>query len=135
MVSPAYLLDTNICIYAMNGRPSVLRKFRQHGFERLSISALVAGELAFGVEKSQRHVENKKHLNAFLNAMNILPWDESAIWHFAVNRNRLRQAGTPIGEIDLLLASQALANNAIFVTNNVREFERIEGLQLENWVE
>lgn len=134
MALPTYMLDTNICIYAMKSNVAVLRKFSEHGAEKLSVSSLVAAELAFGVEKSQRVAENKKSLRLFLDSMNIVAWDESAMWYFAEHRKKLQQAGTPIGEIDLLLASQALAMNAIFVTNNTREFERIEGLKLENWV-
>lgn len=134
MAPPNYMLDTNICIYAMKSQVAVLRKFSEHGQHKLAISSLVAAELAFGVAKSQRVTENKKSLTLFLDAMNIVAWDESAIWHFAKHRSKLQQAGTPIGEVDLLLASQALAMNVIFVTNNTREFERIEGLKLENWV-
>ena len=133
MAFPNYMLDTNICIYAMKKQIPILRKFSQHGPEKLAISSLVAAELAFGVEKSQRSVENKKSLTLFLDSMNIVAWDESAMWHFAEHRKKLQQAGTPIGEIDLLLASQALAMDAVLVTNNTREFERIEGLKLENW--
>lgn len=134
MPSSLFFLDTNICIYAMNAKLPVLRKFRELGLDRLAISSLVAAELAFGVEKSQRHESNKKNLVLFLADMRIVSWDSSAMWHYAMQRKRLMQAGTPIGEIDLLLGCQALALDAIFVTNNTREFERIEGLKLENWV-
>ena len=134
MASPTHMLDTNICIYAMKSQVAVLRKFSEYGPQKLAISSLVAAELAFGVEKSQRLAENKRSLKLFLDAMTIVAWDESAVWHFAEHRKKLQQAGTPIGEIELLLASQALAMDTIFVTNNTREFERIEGLKLENWV-
>lgn len=134
MPSSTFLLDTNICIYAMNGNLPVLRKFSEFGPDRLAVPSLVAAELAYGVEKSQRYDTNQKNLTLFLEAMTIVPWDASAMWHYATQRKRLFQAETPIGEIDLLLGSQALAMDAIFVTNNTREFERIEGLKLENWV-
>ena len=134
MAAPQYMLDTNICIYAMQSKLPVLRRFGKHRPQDLAISSLVAAELAFGVEKSSRPAQNKKFLDLFLGSMNIVAWDESAMWHYAKHRKSLAQAGTPIGLMDLLLASQALALNAVFVTNNTREFTRIEGLKLENWV-
>jgi tRNA(fMet)-specific endonuclease VapC len=134
MLSSTYFLDTNICIYAMNAKLPVLRKFRELGLDRLAISSLVAAELAYGVEKSPRYDSNKQNLALFLADMRIVSWEAAAMWHYAKQRRRLAQAGTPIGEIDLLLGCQALALGATFVTNNTREFERIEGLKLENWV-
>ncbi len=129
-----YLLDTNICIYAMKGQLGVLKKFKQHGQDSLAISSLVLAEMAYGVAKSQRVEANTTALARFQMGMTILPWDESAMWHYGHQQRRLRSSGKMIGEIDLLLGCQALAINAIFVTNNTREFERIEGLRLENWV-
>lgn len=129
-----YLLDTNICIYAMKGQLGVLKKFKQHGQDSLAISSLVLAEMAYGVAKSQRVEANTTALARFQMGMTILPWDESAMWHYGHQQHRLRSSGKMIGEIDLLLGCQALAINAIFVTNNTREFERIEGLRLENWV-
>jgi len=131
-----YLLDTNICAYFMARKyPSVTSKFREHDPQDLFVSAITAGELAYGVENSSRIESNRKSLELFLGMMQILPWDEDAMWHYGVHKTRLKKAGTRIGEIDLLLGCQALALNAIFVTNNTREFERIDGLKLENWVE
>lgn len=128
-----YLLDTNICIYAINQRsPQIVERMKAEGAKNLATSALVAAELAFGVEKSTRP-GTKTHLESFLKGLNILPWGESALWHWAQHRNRLQKAGTPIGEIDLLIAAQALGDDLILVTNNTREFERIDGLKLENW--
>jgi tRNA(fMet)-specific endonuclease VapC len=132
--APLYLLDTNICIYAMKGELSVLRKFKEHGQQGLAISSLVLAEMAYGVAKSQRKEANTAALARFQAGMNVVPWDETAMWHFANHYHRLRTAGTPIGEIDLLLGCQALGLDAVFVTNNTREFERIEGLKLENWL-
>ena len=132
--SPRYLLDTNICIYAMNGKISVLKKFREHGPDALGISSLVLGEMAYGVSKSERIVANKAALTRFQSTMTVVPWDQSAMWIYGEQYHRLKNTGRKIGEVDLLLGCQALALNAIFVTNNTREFERIEGLRLENWV-
>jgi tRNA(fMet)-specific endonuclease VapC len=132
--SPRYLLDTNICIYAMNRHMGVLRKLREHGRDALAISSLVLGELAYGVAKSERKDENTAALLRFQAGFNVLPWDESAMWHYGENFHRLKSMGTKIGEIDLLMGCQALSLDMIFVTNNTREFERIDGLKLENWV-
>ena len=129
-----YLLDTNICIYAINRRSdAVVERMKREGRGNLTTSTIVAAELAFGAEKSSRS-NTKQLLELFLSGLQVLPWGESAIWHYARQRKLLRQAGTPIGEMDLLIASQALGDGLTLVTNNIREFERIEGLKLENWV-
>ena len=129
-----YLLDTNICIYAINQRSdTVVERLQREGRSNLTTSALVAAELAFGAEKSNRS-DTRQQLLLFLSGLQILPWSESAVWHYARQRKLLKDAGTPIGEMDLLIAAHALGDNLTLVTNNTREFERIEGLKLENWV-
>ena len=129
-----YLLDTNICIYAINQRSdTVVERLKREGRSNLTTSTIVAAELAFGVEKSTRS-ETRQQLLLFLSGLQVLPWSEAAIWHYARQRRMLKEAGTPIGEMDLLIASQALGDDLTLVTNNTREFERIEGLKLENWV-
>jgi tRNA(fMet)-specific endonuclease VapC len=131
-----YFLDTNICAYFMSRKyPSVTAQFKAHEPQDLCVSALVAGELAYGVELSTRLESNRKSLDAFLSLLQIVPWDDQAMWHFGQQKARLKRAGAKIGEIDLLIGCQALALGATMVTNNTREFERIEGLKLENWVE
>jgi tRNA(fMet)-specific endonuclease VapC len=134
MAGPLYLLDTNILIHAQRGHPNVLKRMREAGQSNLVLSSLVAAELAYGVEKSTYKKKNKAALEALLAAFAVVPWDESPMWSYAENYHRLRTDGTPIGELDLLIGCQALALNAICVTNNIREFERIKGLKLENWV-
>ena len=130
-----YLLDTNICIYAINQRSDhIVKRLKSEGRSNLATSAMVAAELAFGVEKSSRP-DTKRQLTLFLGGLQVLPWTEAAIWHCARNRRLLKEAGTPIGDMDLLIASHALAEGLTLVTNNTREFERIEGLKLENWAE
>ena len=130
-----YLLDTNICAYFMARKyPSIVNKFRALDPKELFVSSITAGELAYGVENSSRIESNRINLDRFLGMMQIVPWEVDAIWYYGVHKTRLKKAGTKIGEIDLLLGCQALAMDAIFVTNNTREFERIEGLKLENWV-
>lgn len=128
------LLDTNICIYIINQQPAqVLQRLIQVGRESLVISTVTVAELAFGVAKSTR-VDSRAKLKNFLSNFPILDWNEDAAWVYGDVRKSLELKGQRIGERDLLLACQALALDATMVTNNTREFERIEGLKLENWV-
>ena len=92
------------------------------------------GELAFGVAKSTRIPENTAALRQFQAGMRVLPWDESVMWVYGQHFHRLQSEGRKIGEVDLLMGCQALVLGATMVTNNTSEFERIEGLKLENWV-
>lgn len=129
-----YLLDTNICIYVINHKPEqVFERFRQFRLGELAISSITASELAFGVEKSGS-MRNKQALNKFLAPLEILPYDEQAIWHYAQLRHRLQSSGQLIGSLDMLIAAHALSLYCTLVTNNAKEFERIDGLKLENWV-
>lgn len=128
-----YMLDTNICIYVINSRPAiVLERFRLERLGNIGISSVTAAELAFGVAKSGS-ARNRLALEMFLSALEILPFDESAIWHYGDLRTDLERRGQPIGTLDTMIAAHALATNTILVTNNTREFERVPGLRLENW--
>ena len=129
-----YLLDTNICIYIINEQPAqVLQRLIQAGRDSLAISTVTVAELAFGIAKSTR-ADSRTKLENFLSKFPILDWDQSAAWVYGNVRKTLEAKGQRIGERDLLLACQALALGATMVTNNTREFERIEGLKLEKWV-
>ena len=134
---PRYFLDTNICVYALHRRiPHVLETLLSKQQHELVISSLVVAELAIGVLGSQRMQANQAALQAFLAEMSIEPWPQAAAWHYARESRRLKALGRPIGTIDLLLGCQALADpEGILVTHNVREFERIEGLRVEDWME
>jgi tRNA(fMet)-specific endonuclease VapC len=134
MSQPLYLLDSNIIIYAQRGNAQVLQRMEQVGRDQIVLSSLVVAELAYGVEKSQHREPNRAALQNLLSTFHIHDWDESAAWIYAQHYHRLRAAGTPIGLVDLLIGCHALALDAVCVTNNIREFERIEGLRLENWV-
>ena len=133
-MSALYLLDTNIVIYIQRGVPSVLSRLNELGADRVALPSIVAAELAYGVEKSTFKDRNRKVLELFLSEVRVLPWTQDAMWHFARHQHELRQSGQVIGELDLLIACQALALDAVCVTNNTREFGRIKGLKLENWV-
>lgn len=129
-----YLLDTNICIYIINAQPAqVLQRLVQAGRESLAISTVTVAELAFGVAKSTR-ADSRAKLENFLSKFPIVDWDQDAAWIYGNVRRDLEAKGQRIGERDLLLACQALALDATMVTNNTREFERVDGLKLENWV-
>ena len=129
-----YLLDTNICIYIINEQPAqVLQRLIQAGRESLAISTITVAELAFGVAKSTR-ADSRVKLENFLSKFPILDWGQDAAWVYGNVRKTLEAKGQRIGERDLLLACQALSLDITLVTNNTREFERIEGLKLENWV-
>lgn len=129
-----YLLDTNICIYVINHKPQqVFERFRQYQLGELAVSSITASELAFGVEKSGSE-RNKQALKKFLSPLEILPYDEQVIWHYAQLRHDLQSKGQTIGSLDMLIAAHALALDVVLVTNNTKEFERIERLKLESWV-
>ncbi len=129
-----YLLDTNICIYIINEQPAqVVQRLIQAGRESLAISTVTVAELAFGIAKSKREGSRIK-LENFLSQFPIVDWNQEAAWMYGNVRKALEAKGQRIGERDLLLACQALALDATMVTNNTREFERVDGLKWENWV-
>lgn len=129
-----YLLDTNICIYVINARPAtVLARFVEHEVDGLGISAITASELYWGVCKSGS-VRNRTTLEKFLSPLAVLDYDLGAARKYGELRAYLEQQGTPIGPLDQQIAAHALALDVTLVTNNVREFERVPGLRLENWI-
>ena len=129
------LLDTNICIHIINARPAaVLQRFRQYRMGEIGICSVVAAELAYGVAKSGSS-RNRQALEMFLAPLSICPFDETAVWAYGELRADLERRGTPIGSLDTMIAAHALSQQAALVTNNMREFARVPGLHLENWVE
>ena len=128
------LLDTNICIHIINAKPAaVLQRFRGYRMGEIGVCSVVAAELAYGVAKSGS-ARNRQALDLFLGPLEILPFDEAALWVYGDLRANLERKGTPIGALDALIAAHALSLQATLVTNNLAEFERIPGLQLDNWV-
>jgi tRNA(fMet)-specific endonuclease VapC len=129
------LLDTNICIHVINARPpAVLERFRQHRMGEIGVCSVVAAELAYGVAKSGS-TRNRQALEMFLAPLVILPFDEAAVWVYGDLRAELERKGTPIGSLDTMIAAHALSQQSRLVTNNTREFARVPGLALENWVQ
>lgn len=130
-----YLIDTNICIYLINRRPSnLIQKFMGFEVGELAVSAVTVAELQYGVAKNQHWRRNQQRLDAFLRPLAVLPYDEAAGRVYGTIRAELERLGQPIGSLDTLIAAQALAHDLILVTNNEREFRRVAGLQVENWV-
>lgn len=128
-----YLLDTNIVIYTMKNRPrQVKRHFQQHD-GRMAISTVTLGELVFGAEHSQQVERNLADIEAMAARLEVLPFDNRAAYHFGHIRADLYRSGQPIGPYDMMIAGQARAMGLVLVTNNVREFERVPGLILEDW--
>ena len=131
-----YLLDTNICIYLIKKRPTeVLERFRQHSPQDVAISTITLFELQYGVEKSQYPQRAKDALAKFLLPLTLMNLDRSSAIEAAVIRAQLEKKGMPMGPYDLLIAGLARSQDMTLVTNNIKEFERVVGLHLENWVE
>ncbi len=131
-----FLLDTNTCIYINKRKPpKVFDKFQTLEIFDVGISSITVAELEYGVYKSQRQQQNQSALSQFLIPLQIIPFDASATQTYGRIRAELEQQGIVIGSMDMLIASQAISLGLILVTNNVREFSRIPGLVLENWVD
>lgn len=130
-----YMLDTNICIYVIKHKPSaVIETFLEHDPADICISAITYAELLHGVEKSQAVEKNRLALTLFLSPVTVLDFNAEAAEQYGRIRAYLEQKGTPVGPMDMLIAAHAFAEGLVLVTNNTREFARIEGLKLENWV-
>ncbi len=128
------LLDTNICIYIINANPpAVLARFQKYRLGDIGLCSVVAAELAFGVAKSGS-ARNQQALKMFLSPLQILPFDTAAVWAYGDLRADLERRGTPIGSLDTMIAAHALSLHAVLVTNNTREFAKVKGLQLDNWM-
>ncbi len=129
-----HLLDTNTCIYILNKQPpNVLERFEQLEPGNVGISTITVAELAYGIRKSKSS-KNQARLEQFLLALTIIPFDLEAVWKYGEIRNALEQKGTPIGPLDTLIAAHAMSLEVTLVTNNLKEFARVEDLSLENWV-
>lgn len=131
-----YLLDTNIIAYIINERPpEVISKFQSLSKDEISVSSIVVAELWYGVAKSHKKEQNKFALENFLAPLTIIDFDVIAAKFYAVIRADLESKGMIIGSNDILIASHALSLGLTLVTNNTKEFGRVNGLKLENWVE
>lgn len=131
-----YMLDTNICIYAMKNKPErVLNRLKEELDSGICISSITLAELEYGMKHSSDPARNEQALLRFLVPLSILPFGAAAASEYGEIRAYLQRQGTPIGPLDMLIAGHAKAENLILVTNNVREFERVPDLEIENWAE
>jgi tRNA(fMet)-specific endonuclease VapC len=131
-----YLLDTNICIYIIrNNDQNVVSAFKSKPLFSMKLSAVTLAELEYGASKSQRRERNRLALLNFAAPFEIVPFTDGDAEAFGVVRAALERERRVIGPYDMLIASQALTRDLTLVTNNMREFERIPGLRLENWVD
>jgi len=131
-----YLLDTDICIYLIRKRPpEVLERFRQHSPQDVAISIITLFELEYGVQKSQYPKRSKDALAKFLLPLNLINLDRSSAIEAAIIRAQLEKKGMPMGPYDLLIVGLARSRDMTLVTNNIKEFERVDRLHLENWVQ
>jgi tRNA(fMet)-specific endonuclease VapC len=129
-----YLLDTNICIYIAKRRPpEVAARFERLKPGEVGMSMITYGALRFGAEKSQYPAHATERLQRFAEIVPVLPLPADTPLHYGRIRHELERAGTPIGANDLWISAHALAAGLILVSNNLREFARVPGLQAENW--
>jgi tRNA(fMet)-specific endonuclease VapC len=130
-----YMLDTNICIYIIKKRPlHVLNTLKKKDISDVCLSSITLAELEYGVQKSERKVQNSLALAEFLAPIEVMPFDEKAAIEFGKIRVFLEKKGTAIGEYDLMIAAHARSLDLILVTNNSKEFKRVPQLSVENWI-
>lgn len=130
-----YLLDTNICIYiAKHNPPAARERFARHTSSELAMSVITFGELRFGAEKSQSRERALQAIEQLSTGIEVAPLPETAGEHYGQIRAALQTQGQPIGNNDLWIAAHARAEGWVLVTNNIREFARVKGLAIENWV-
>lgn len=130
-----YLLDTNICIYVIKKRPpKALERFRLHAPVEVGTSIITVYELEYGAQKSRYQQRTRDAMAKFLSPLQVINLDRSSVQESAAIRASLDKKGMPIGPYDLLIAGLARSRGMTLVTNNTAEFERVEGLKLENWV-
>lgn len=132
-----YMLDTNACIGIINNKPITLRqKLLQIAVEDVAISQIVLYELEYGICRSQHQQRNRDNLNQFLKYIQVLDWSTEQSQEAALVRcelMQLGQLGQPIGHYDTLIAAHARSLKATLVTHNTREFEKVQGLLLQDW--
>jgi len=128
------MLDTNIVIYVIKRRPlEVLDTFNQHAGQ-MCISSITLSELLHGVEKSAQPDHNLRQVESFVSRLDVLDYTSKASAHYGDIRSNLEKKGKTIGVNDLHIAGHARSEGLILVTNNLKEFERVEALRLDNWV-
>ena len=129
-----YMLDTDISSYIIRNRPqSVRERFSKLESDQLCISAITEAELAYGVKAAGARIALRLDVEDFVRRITVLEWGGAAVEHYADIRVKLEAAGTPIGNMDLMIAAHARSVGAVVVTNNEKHFGRVGGLTVENW--
>ena len=130
-----HLLDTNTCIYFLNrSSERIISQFKKFSPSDTKLPSITVAELFYGAEKSKARKRNWGIVENFVSNFEIIPFDVKSCEIYAKIRASLEKTGIPIGPMDLLIASISITNNFVLVTNNIKEFRRIKGLKLENWV-
>jgi len=128
-----YMLDTDIAIYVIKNRPAAARAQFQQQQGRLCVSSVTVME--YGAEKSAQPERNLRDIEGFTSRLRVLHYDEKAAFHTAQIRTELEKSGTPIGAYDQMIAGHARSCGLIVVSNNIREFQRVSGIRIENWAQ
>ena len=128
-----FLLDTNIIIAYLKGNYVVKEKILSN-IEEIAVSTLVIAELYYGAKSSQYPEKNLEKLSRFIDVLRIIPFDLSCALKFGDIKSKLRAIGKPTGEVDALIGATAITHDAVLVTNNLKHFENIEELKMENWL-
>ena len=128
-----YLLDTNTCILLMKNHSPTVERYKRNKHLGIVVSTITVAELYFGVYNSSNLQKNTLNLANFLIGLGVLKFDDLAAMEYGRIRAILQKKGTPIGQLDMLIAAHGKSRGFVVVTNNTREFERIEGLELEDW--
>ena len=129
-----YMLDSNIVIYTFKNKPVMVKEAFERHYGQACISTVSLMELIYGAEKSSNSERNLSEIEGFIARIDVLSYDDIAANHTGQIRAELATLGTPIGPYDQMIAGHARSQGLILVTNNMREFERVPGLRLENWI-
>jgi len=129
-----YLLDTNICIHYFKGQFGIKERIEKIGFKNLAICEITLAELIYGAAKSQQTEKNMKVVDDFAKKIEIIPILNS-VKVSGKEKARLKSIGKTVGDLDLFIGATAIVNDMTMVTRNTREFERIDGISIENWID
>lgn len=127
-----YLLDTDIVVFLLRGKKNIASRLAKIDPSEVFVSEVTVAELEYGNRCSGRYEENRELVEAFLSAVNVIPFSES-IYVYAKERQRLHSLGLSIEDFDLLIGCASVAKGLVMVTNNVRHYSRIEGIRIDNW--
>ena len=130
-----YLLDTDTVIYILKGHPTVVKNLQRYLHDPVKLSVITLMELYYGAYKSQRAPSNLAKIKTLESSVDILPLGQEIAETYAMQKAKLERRGTPLDDFDFVLGCCALAHNLTLVTNNVKHFQRIEGLRIVNWTE